>query len=326
MERLRNLIAEMNDVQPHEVSHREIARVAQVSAATVTMGMRVAQAVRKGHTELLESNSVAGAYRKLQGMEALATRIAQVKAAVPTEELARGMFNGDAREWIKTLANSSVDLWMFDLPWGIEIDSYDRAEAYEKWSDEYEQAMQLARALVPEAYRTLKDNSYLVFFFGDQFTERMRRMLEHASCCQGKNHSKHTPVGFHVPAVSHIWYKPNKQGAQNDSSRFEMNQYEPFFVCSKGEPRLFKQGGGNVLPFDMPPRNERFHTTQKSLLLAKEIISRYSFGNMIVGDPTAGSFVFLKAAKALGRVPIGCELDKNNFDQGLIYMHEPEGK
>jgi hypothetical protein len=222
------------------------------------------------------------------------------------------------------LANSSVDLWIMDLPWGIEIDSYDRAQAYEHWSDDYEQAVQLTRSLLPHIYRTLKDNSYTIFFFGDQFTERVRRMLEHAGCCQGKKHEKHTAIGFKVPAVSHIWYKPNKQGSQNDSSRFEMNQYEPFFVCEKGEPRLYKQGGGNVLVYNMPPRNERFHTTQKDLGLCKEIVARYSFGSMVVGDPTAGSFVFLKAARALGRVPIGCELDEKNYEQGLIYMYEPE--
>lgn len=324
-DRLRALIAELEEKTIGEVSHREIARTAQVSAATVTMGLRVAAAVRGGNTELLDSNSVKGAYNKLQGMERMAARIAAVKAAVPQEELRRGMHCGDGIEWLRELDNKLMDIWMFDPPWGIDIDEYgskDREEGH--WKDDYESAIVLFRGMIPELYRTLKDDSYMPVFFGIQFYSTIKRALEHAACCQGRKREEHRAIGFKVPPVPNIWYKPNKKGAQNDPSRHEMNQYEPFFVCEKGEPRIFKQAGGNVFVYDMPSRTDRFHTAQKSLMLAKEILERYSFGNMKVGDPTAGSFTFLKAAKLLGRQVYGCELDEKNYEQGLIYLHEPE--
>ncbi len=118
-----------------------------------------------------------------------------------------------------------------------------------------------------------------------------------------------------------ITFATDKKGAQSDASRNDINQYEPIFICRKGDPRIFKQAQGNVLIYPMPSRADRIHYAQKSLDLIKDILERYSFGNMIVGDPTAGSLVVAKAAKALGRQYLVNERNKETFDQGVIYVN-----
>lgn len=326
-DRLRALIAEQQGVSEKDVSHRKVAEVAQVTPAQITMGLRVAQAVREGNKELLDARSVKGAYDQLKNMEKLALRIAAVKKVVPMEELQKGMVQGRAEDWLKTIDTKTVDIYLFDPPWGIDIDEFGiKDKPDDHWKDDYDSAIALFRTLVPELYRTLKDDSFMPTFFGIQFYSVIKKTLEHAACCQGRDRSDHKPRGFTVPPVPYIWYKPNKKGAQSDPSRHDMNQYEPIFVARKGEPRIFKQAQGNVLLHDMPARSERFHTTQKPVSLYVDLLERFSFGGMLVGDPTAGSFASIKAARRLGRATIACELDPHNYEQGVIYVHEPEGK
>jgi site-specific DNA-methyltransferase (adenine-specific) len=314
IKKLQDLLGEQAGLPDGErVSVRDVARAAGVSPATVTMGLRVAAAVAGDPTnkKLLEANSISGAYTQLRSQERMAERIKQISKAVPTEQLSKNLFNLDAREWLPKLPAGSIDLWSFDPPWGIGIDDYDRAQKYDsEWTDEYDMAKKLMQETVPHLYRTLKENSWMFSFFGIQFYDEYKALLE--------------KVGFKVYPVPYVWYKPNKVGAQNDPSRFDMNQWEPIFLCAKGDPRIFKQAKGNVLSYDMPARSERFHFAQKSMPLMMDLIERFSFGSMIVADPMAGSFVSIKAAKKLGRQYLACEKDKANYDQGIIYINSPE--
>jgi DNA modification methylase len=271
------------------------------------MGRSVARAINSGNTEILKANSIKGAYDKLQAQSKLADRIALIKKNIPIEDQLKGLFNEDGTTWLSKLPNESLDLWFFDPPWGIGVDDYDRHHNYEEWDDSYDAARTIQQAMVPHLYRTLKPNSFLITFFGIQFYEEYKQLLESA--------------GFFVQPVPHLWYKPDKKGAQSDASRNDINQYEPIFICRKGDPRIFKQAQGNVLIYPMPSRSDRIHYAQKSLDLIKDILERYSFGNMIVGDPTAGSLVVAKAAKALGRQYLVNERNKETFDQGVIYVN-----
>lgn len=316
IKRLQELLGEKGQLdgslqEGQKVHVRQVAKAAGVSPATVTMGLRVAEAVEKGNKGLLGANSISGAYNKLLSQEKLQARVAQINNSIPTEQLSKNIFNKKAEEWLPTLPNGSVDLWSFDPPWGIGVDSYDRQQKYDgDWSDERDYSKKLIEFCVPHLYRTLKDDSWMFSFFGIQFYDEFSKLLQ--------------KVGFKVYPVPYIWYKPNKVGAQNDPSRFDMNQYEPILLVAKGEPRIFKQAQGNVLVHDMPTQHtDRFHFAQKPVALYADLIERFSFGGMCVADPTAGSLAVVKAAKKLGRQYMACEANKENYDRGIIFINEP---
>lgn len=309
-QRLKKL---MEKAEGREVSTKEIAKAAKVSRAQVTMGLKVAEAVDQGKTHLLQSSSIVAAYNKLNTenkIEELKARAAATPGKAPSEpkkDPFKGhLHNGDGIAFLKTLEDESVDFVNFDPPWGIDIDSYDRWNLYEKVGDNDATISfdRIIKPMVPELYRVLKTDTYMVVWFGMQFYTVMSDLLMKA--------------GFKVRPVPSIWYKVNKSGSQSDSSRIELNVYEPFFICEKGSPRLFKAAQKNVYPYPMP--NKRIHFNQKDVDLQVDILERYTFGNMLCLDPTFGSGSFLRACQRLGRGMKGAEKNEKNYNKALEWL------
>lgn len=307
--------AHLEENEGRSVTVSRVAELLNYSRGQVGMALVVADAVEsEGRRGLLKHGSIAGAYRALQSEkkveEMMAHADAVEKAAredgVKLLDYAQFLHNGDALEWVKRIPNETVHFVNFDPPWGIGIDSFDRNEHYGTFDDDAETGIQLAKALIPELYRVMAPDSYMVAWFGIQYYEFLSKEFQKA--------------GFTVNPVPHIWYKTNKHGAQNDPSRTTLNVYEPIFEVRKGSPRMFKQAGINVLPFDMPVKPERQHFAQKSLAILTELIERYSYSNMVVLDPTFGSGAFLVAAQKLGRTFIGCEKDKTYYENAIAWL------
>ena len=62
---------------------------------------------------------------------------------------------------------------------------------------------------------------------------------------------------------------------------------------------------------------DRFHPTQKSLLLFEELVKKHSNENDIVLDCFLGSGTTALTAKNTNRKFIGCELDQNFFEKSV---------
>jgi len=297
----------MEREQGRELSTREVGELLGFSTGQVSMAQRVAKAVSAGNTELLQAASIRGAYQKLQASEKLSDLLERAEA-IEVAEGTVGQFEemlhcGDALKWIKTLMDESVDFVNFDPPWGIGIDSYDRNHHYGDFDDSAEMGISIAKALIPELYRVMKVDTYMVVWFGIQYYQFLTELL--------------TDAGFKVNPVPHIWFKPDKAGAQNDPTRTTINAWEPFFIVSKGDPRMYKHAQTNVLEYPMPRGADRVHFAQKSNDLLIDIIERFSFGHMLVLDPTFGSGSALVAARRIGRQIIGCEKSEDNYKNAI---------
>lgn len=301
---------EQIDPEHKPIPGGQLAKLLGYSKGHVSMALSVADAVENdGRKELLKSASIFGAYKKLRSIEKIEELTARVRAAEQAGSLAKinykeFLHHGDAVRWLDNVADESVDFVHFDPPWGIGIDSYDRTNNYGTFADDADTGTRITEALIPELYRVLKPDTYMVVWFGIQFYQPLFDKL--------------TTAGFKVHPVPYIWFKPNKGGAQNDSSRTVINQWEPCFICEKGEPRMFKFASGNVLSFDMP--RERIHFAQKSVELMRELLERFTFGPMVVLDPTFGSGSVFVAAQRLGRVFIGCEKDHDNYENAIAWL------
>jgi len=285
------------------ITTRQMAKKLGRSKGHVSMALTVAEAVKGGRAELLQANSVAGAYRSLKTKVKLEELIARSQKERPDKvmEYKEALHCGDAIKWISKVPDASIDFVNFDPPWGIGIDSYDRHHHYGTFDDDAETGIQTAVNLVPELYRVLREDTYAVAWFGIQYYERLYTLLE--------------SVGFKVFPVPFMWFKTNKKGSQNDPARTTINAYEPFFLVAKGDPRMFATGRSNVLSYPMVDSSARIHYAQKPVDLMGDILERFSFGSMAVLDPTFGSGSVFVAADRLGRSFVGCEKDKDNHQK-----------
>lgn len=310
---IAKLKAQLESVKGKKVGSTELGRALNYSKGFITMALRVADAVNnEGKKELLKESSIPGAYRQLQSMEKLDELLKRSQKTSPKirKEAAKTLHCGRAEDWIKTIPDESIDLINFDPPWGIGIDSYDRARKYGSFDDDADTGTQISIALIPELYRVLKQDTYMVVWFGIQYYQPLYERLEEA--------------GFKVNPVPYIWFKTDKAGSQNDPTRTALNVWEPFFVCQKGNPRMFKHAQTNLLSYPMPRGIDRVHFAQKHEDLLKDIIERFSFGEMTILDPTFGSGAFFIAGRKLGRNIVGCEKDPENYEKALKWLGRSE--
>lgn len=217
---------------------------------------------------------------------------------------------GDARTWITTLEDSSVDLVNFDPPWGDNA-SHKSAENHEEFDDSSEYAESLMGDLLPHIYRLLKPDRFCIFWHRLWATERMAALAE--------------SFGFNLQFTRTpcIWYKPDKVADQN---RFPEKQlidaYEPFYLLRKGDPIFHEKYTHNVFAFDRVPAAGVIHPTEKPLALCDALIRLCTVPGECIVDPTAGSSAFLDQAIRSNRKAKGCELSPKYHERGVARLAE----
>lgn len=111
-----------------------------------------------------------------------------------------------------------------------------------------------------------------------------------------------------------VWDKRCDNNMRNDFADCEMAW------CSKGVARVFHYLYNGMLQGDMSNKDERFHPTQKPSQLIKQILTFYTKEGDLIFDPFAGSCVVEVCCHKLQRRFIGCEINKEYFDEGSKWL------
>ena len=69
---------------------------------------------------------------------------------------------------------------------------------------------------------------------------------------------------------------------------------------------------------------DRFHPTQKSLVMFEELVKKHSNPGDLILDPFLGSGTTALAAKNLNRDFTGCEMDKDFFQKSLDRLEKKQ--
>ena len=111
------------------------------------------------------------------------------------------------------------------------------------------------------------------------------------------------------------WIKTNPQ-PRNSKINYLTNCREIALLGVKGGKPTFNSSYDNgIYKYPFPGGKSRYHPTQKSLDLFKDLIKKHSNENDIVMDTFLGSGTTAKACKDLNRSFRGCEASKEYFDK-----------
>jgi ParB/RepB/Spo0J family partition protein len=287
------------------------ARTLNLSPASISHYLRVEQAVREDPS-IAKAGTLDAAVKRMKVQE----RIKGRKDAVEKEDntsiqrAATILHHGDARNWIVSVADSSVDFVNFDPPWGNDI-SFKSQENHESFDDSTEYAHELMHELFPHIYRILKPDRFCAFWFGAQQAESMAVLAEE----DGFNlQFTRTPC---------IWYKPDKVADQNRNPEKQLIEaYETFLLLRKGDPIFHERFTHNVFSFERVSLGSIVHPTEKPVALCDTILRLCTVPGETIVDPTAGSSAMLDAALRANRRPKGCELSDRYHERGLVRLAE----
>jgi adenine-specific DNA-methyltransferase len=205
--------------------------------------------------------------------------------AVISGELPWQIERGDATRLVRELPDASVDSWITDPPWGIELSlQWTRVKKAIR-GDGRVRARRLWQAFIPEAYRAAKPDTAHLFFAAWNRPWAHDLLAEH----------------FHVKQAV-VWFKRQWGLGWYLRPRFELAYY-----CQKGRPPLPEKADGNVWEH----ARDRYlqHPCQKPVELLRRAVRLCCPPGGVVGDLFCGAGAAAVAAVMEGRRFVGGELE-----------------
>ena len=113
------------------------------------------------------------------------------------------------------------------------------------------------------------------------------------------------------------WIKTNPQ-PRNSSVNYLTNCREVAVSAVKGgKPTFNSKYDNGIYEYPLYSGRDRFHPTQKSLVLFEDLVKKHTNPGDLILDPFLGSGTTALAAKRHNRNFIGCELDKTFFKKTI---------
>jgi len=169
---------------------------------------------------------------------------------------------------------------------------------YGSWDSEF--TMEKLELFVNHFYRVLRDGGTCIMFFDLWKLSYLKEQLESVKFKQ-------------LRFVE--WIKTNPQPVNSGINYLTNCREMALLAVKKGKPTFNSKYDKGIYEYPIYGGKDRFHPTQKSLLLFEDLIKKHSNENDIVLDCFLGSGTTALASINTGRRFIGCELDKEYYDK-----------
>ncbi len=210
---------------------------------------------------------------------------------------------GDAVELIKDIPDKSIDLILFDPPFGVDFHKQNRLDeylsVYGDMEDDVKSILKLVNEVASHFSRILKDDGHCYIFFATRF---------YFKCDLYKVYQKY----LNIAPYWLFWVKDTAYNPQ-PYNQFALN-YEPILYCYKDKPRKFNKASYAVLKYTKLDAGNKDHPAEKPIELYKDLIEVSTIENEVILDPMMGSGASLVAGKQMGRKVIGFEQNEDWFN------------
>lgn len=169
---------------------------------------------------------------------------------------------------------------------------------YGDWDNNF--TMETLEKFVNHYFRVLKNGGTLIIFFDIWKITPLKEMMEKAGFKQ-------------IRFIE--WIKTNPQPL-NSSTNYLTNCREIALLgVKKSKPTFNSKYDNAIYEFPLQGGKNRFHPTQKSLLLIEALIEKHSNEEDVVLDTFLGSGTTALAAKNKNRKYMGCEISEEYFNK-----------
>lgn len=174
---------------------------------------------------------------------------------------------------------------------------------YGEWDSDF--TLELLEQFISQYYCKLKKGGTLIMFFDIWKITYLKDLLEK----------------YKFKQIRFIeWIKTNPQ-PRNSKVNYLTNCREVALIGVKDSNPTFNSSYDNgIYMFSLQGGKNRFHPTQKSLLLFEELIKKHSNENDVVLDTFLGAGTTAIACKNTNRKFKGCEIDKEYVDKIMQIM------
>ena len=196
-------------------------------------------------------------------------------------DIDRRVIEGKMEDKLNDFRDNSIDLVIFDPPWGVGRE--EESMAQEKTPDEPERYLGNIQRWLDNLYSKMAEDSHLYLFFGIIYHEVTYQVLE--------------AVGYKVNRIPLIWYKQGTHH-QHNPKKWHGLSYEPIAFARKGNKDLQTYGAPDVIITPGSTRSmKQTHPHAKHPDIYMELIKRSAFPGDTILDPMAGSGMFGVAAE-----------------------------
>ena len=171
---------------------------------------------------------------------------------------------------------------------------------YGSWDSEF--TLEKLELFINHFYRVLRDGGTCIVFFDLWKLSYLKEQLESA---------KFKQLRFIE------WIKTNPQPVNSNLNYLTNCREIALLGIKKSKPTFNSKYDNGIYRYPIYGGKDRFHPTQKSLLLFEELVKKHSNEGDVVLDCFLGSGTTALAAHNTGRKFIGCELDEEYYKKML---------
>jgi DNA modification methylase len=298
-------------------SQADTARLIKQSPATIAKDLQLAKAIQD-HPEL----GLDKCKNKSEAMKLLKNIGKSIDFSVKSEQFQKTVGNtdkvfsklsasyiiGDCFDTMKSLPTGSIDFIEIDPPYGIDLVDLKRDNDCNGYNEiPGDQYLDFMSKLFIECYRVLRNDSWLICWFGpDPWFAPIAHFLREAN--------------FVLKTLPGIWAK--SQGQTQQPETYLANSYEMFFYARKGNPKISTPGRSNIFQYNGVAGSKKYHPTQRPLDLMVDLYSTFTRPNSTGFIPFLGSGVGLLAGHHCQINMMGTDLSPQFKDPYIVALNE----